>query len=406
MTTTQYQDPLSIFLYALKAPGTRRQYPRRLKVFLDYLKLEGQLEYQAVEFLTRVRQNPHWLQISLMQFISFQKERVRNGEISYSTITNYYKATKLFIEMNIDTPIINWKKISRGIPAGRRAAKDRAPTIEELSKISEYPDRRIKTIIYIMASPGIRLGAWDYLQWKHVEPMTNYEGEVIAAKLLVYAGESEQYYCFIVPAAYNALKEWMDYRTWHGEKITGDSWLMRDLWQTTDTNYGAKFGLATYPKRLKSSGIKGLMERSIHAQGLFKPLPQGVCRREWKGVHGMRKFYKTHAEQVMKPINVEITMGHDIGVSASYYKPTAHEVLEDYLKAIDLLTINGYSKLMQKQIKEIREKSKDNECVIKRQLQDRDEQIQMLAKKQEEFERLLQSLIDSGQLKPTPNATQ
>ena len=164
--------------------------------------------------------------------------------------------------------------------------------------------------------------------------------------------------------------------------------------------------ISTYPKRLKSSGIKGLIERSIHAQGLFKPLPQGVCRREWKGVHGMRKFYKTHAEQVMKPINVEITMGHDIGVSASYYKPTAHEVLEDYLKAIDLLTINGYSKLMQKQIKEIREKSKDNECVIKRQLQDRDEQIQMLAKKQEEFERLLQSLIDSGQLKPTPNATQ
>jgi hypothetical protein len=28
-----------------------------------------------------------------MQFISFQKERARNGEISCSTINNYYKAT-------------------------------------------------------------------------------------------------------------------------------------------------------------------------------------------------------------------------------------------------------------------------------------------------------------------------
>lgn len=144
----------------------------------------------------------------------------------------------------------------------------------------------------------------------------------------------------------------MDYRMQQGERITGDSWLMRDLWQTTDTKYGAKFGLATYPKRLKSSGIKSLIERAIRAQGLFKPLPQGVCRREWKGVHGMRKFYKTHAEQVMKPINVEITMGHDIGVSASYYKPTEHEVLEDYLKAGNLLTINGDSKQLQKQIKD------------------------------------------------------
>lgn len=62
----------------------------------------------------------------------------------------------------------------------------------------------MKPIIYVMASSGIRLGAWE-----HVEPTTNDEGEVVAAKVTVYAGESEQYYCFIVPAAYTALKEWM-----------------------------------------------------------------------------------------------------------------------------------------------------------------------------------------------------
>ncbi len=92
-TTTQYEDPPSVFLYALKAPETRRQYPRRLKVFLDYLKLEGPLEQQIVEYLTHTKRNPQWLQSSLMQFISFQKERARNGEISCSTINNYYKAT-------------------------------------------------------------------------------------------------------------------------------------------------------------------------------------------------------------------------------------------------------------------------------------------------------------------------
>ncbi len=29
-------------------------------------------------------------------------------------------------------PIINWKKITKGIPSGRKSANDRAPTIEEL----------------------------------------------------------------------------------------------------------------------------------------------------------------------------------------------------------------------------------------------------------------------------------
>ena len=38
----------------------------------------------------------------------------------------------------------------------------------------------------------------------------------------------------------------------------------------------------------------------------------------------------------MRPINVEITIGHNIGVSESYYKPTEREGMEDYLKAQDV----------------------------------------------------------------------
>ena len=81
------------------------------------------------------------------------------------------------------------------------------------------------------------------------------------------------------------------------------------------------------------------------------------------------------AEQVMRPINVEITMGHDIGVSASYYKPTEKEVLEDYLKAVDLLTINSDKVILQKEVTELTEKSKNNEYIIKAKLQEKDEEI-------------------------------
>ena len=40
--------------------------------------------------------------------------------------------------------------------------------LEEIRKIVEYPDRRIKPIVYTMASSGIRLGAWNYLKWNHM----------------------------------------------------------------------------------------------------------------------------------------------------------------------------------------------------------------------------------------------
>jgi hypothetical protein len=140
---------------------------------------------------------------------------------------------KLFYDMN--DIAINWKKIARGLPRANFIANDRAPTLEEIRKLVEYPDRRIKTIVYTMCSSGIRVGAWEYLRWKHVVPIPNGNG---VAKLVVYAGEPEQYYTFITPEAYNVINEWMDFRASDGEKITGDSWIMRDLWKTTNVKHG------------------------------------------------------------------------------------------------------------------------------------------------------------------------
>jgi integrase len=309
--TQQQQSPLYSFMYALKSSEARRQYPKRLKMLFDYLKLPGSLEEQAIEFLNKAKQNgAQWAQQSIMIFLDFHKERVRRKELAAGTLKNYYRAAKLFCEMNDLT--LNWKRISKGLPRAKNSSNDRAPTIEEIRKLVEYPDRRIKPVVYAMASGGFRLGAWDYLHWIHVCPITNDKAEVIAAKIRIYADEPEEYYTFITPEAYFALKDWMAFRAYYGEKVTGDSWIMRDLWQTTNMNYGGRWGLATNPKRLQSIAVKRLLDRALWEQGIRHILPAGVKRYEWKGAHGYRKFYKSRAEQVIRPINVEITMGHDL----------------------------------------------------------------------------------------------
>jgi hypothetical protein len=147
---------------------------------------------------------------------------------------------------------------------------------------------------------------------------------------------------------------------------------MRDILQTTNITYGANLGLATCPKKLKSSGIKRLLERALWEQGIRHPLSEGIRRHEWKAAHGFRKFYKSRVEQVMRSIIVEITMGHNIGVSKSYYKPTEREVMEDYLKAIGLLTINDDKLTLQKQVAELTEKSKEENYIIKGKLFERE----------------------------------
>jgi hypothetical protein len=67
----------------------------------------------------------------------------------------------------------------------------------------------------------MRIGTWTYLKWKHIIPI-KIDDILVAAKIVVYAGETEQYYSIITTEDYKALKEWMDFRSSYGEKITGD----------------------------------------------------------------------------------------------------------------------------------------------------------------------------------------
>ena len=47
-------------MYALKAPESKRQYPKRFKVFLDYLQIEGDLDTQAEKFLSKAKKDLKW----------------------------------------------------------------------------------------------------------------------------------------------------------------------------------------------------------------------------------------------------------------------------------------------------------------------------------------------------------
>ncbi|HZI72124.1 MAG TPA: hypothetical protein VFD60_13290 [Nitrososphaeraceae archaeon] len=48
----------------------------------------------------------------------------------------------------------------------------------------------------------------------------------------------------MTPEAYNAVKEWMDFRASFGEEITGESWILRNTWQKVKPRYGHRIGLA------------------------------------------------------------------------------------------------------------------------------------------------------------------
>lgn len=377
------KDAYSSFEYALKAPETKRQWPRRLDVFLTFLQLDGHdVKERSNNLYDEVKtEGIDWLQSHIIDFIYFQKQRVLNKEITETTINNYIKPLKTFCDMN--NIILNWKYIRKGVPKGRKSALDRIPQVSEVKKLLRASDIRLKPIISVMLSSGIRVGAWDELKWKNVIPIKDEKTEnIIAAKLLVYPGDEEEYYTFITSEAWNYLKEWMDFRSSHGENITGESWIMRDIWQITDLpTHGGQIRLASHPQKLTVGAIKNIVYRALRSQQIIKKLDKengDGTRHEFKMMHGFRKAFKTICENAgMKSINIELLLGHNIGVSSSYYKPTEKEVLQDYLKAVDSLTISDENKLS-KAIKELSAKNKVQEYVINGKLQEKDEQINNL----------------------------
>ncbi len=171
----------------------------------------------------------------------------------------------------------------------------------------------------------------------------------------------------------------MKYHEEAGELIDENSWLMRDLW---DTQYAHGKGLITTPEKLASAGIKRLIESAIWAQGLRKKLENGKKRHPFQAIHSFRKWFKTRCEIAgMKPINIEKLLLHSIGISNSYYRPTDTEILEDYLKVIDSLTLfqTDNNERLEKEIDELREKNENNEHITRSKLQEKDDAFTTLS---------------------------
>jgi hypothetical protein len=71
---------------------------------------------------------------------------------------------------------------------------------------------------------------------------------------------------------YHELEKWINYRKDSGEVIDGNSFVLRNIW---DTKQGFKCGFIDSPKQLKSLGVKRLIEDALWIQGLRKKLEIG-----------------------------------------------------------------------------------------------------------------------------------
>jgi hypothetical protein len=81
----------------------------------------------------------------------------------------------------------------------------------------------------------------------------------------------------------------------------------------------------------------------------------------------------------MLPLHVEMLLGHDTGLSMSYYRPSEKTLLDDYLKAVDLLSVNYHEQILRRQIEDLTTKTQTNEYAINAKLQEKDDALVTLS---------------------------
>ena len=313
-----------LFFGRLRSEETRKNYKRYYAM----------MSVEPVKFLEDAQKQPKLVSYFLMDWLSKNQEKY-----SQNTLRTMIVSLKSLADF-ADVQGINWKKIKSGL-APYRQSKDREVLLEEMCKIYSSGDQRLRFLLSLFWSAGIRVGAIPYLRVKDLVEKDGY------GILTIYAGELEEYKTFCTPEAVHNWHVYKTFREMNGERITPDSWLIR-----SETH-----------KRMTASGTGMLIWQAWHNAG--------ILNREFKQVHGFRKSYKTRLENAgMKTLFIEANLGHAQGIHDNYYRPAnIDERFNEYKKYAHILYITEEPAL--KQV--IVEKTRENEAMkkwIERLLQD------------------------------------
>jgi len=149
----EQQQPYVLFSSSIRSDETRKTYTLLLKKFIEYLD-------ESDIFLENDTKR---IEHRIIDFVMNLKEQGKQ----YSAIHNYVSAITALYKIN-DTAL-NVTKISKFMPEPKRAIKDRAYTHEEIGKMLEIADERMRAVILLLASTGMRIGTIPSLKLKNLE---------------------------------------------------------------------------------------------------------------------------------------------------------------------------------------------------------------------------------------------
>ena len=187
----------------------------------------------------------------------------------------------------------------------------------------------------LLASSGMRVGGIPGLRLRNLERVDSYPGFY---KITVYDGYKEEYVTFCTPECAKAIDEYLKMREQYGEKLTPESFLIREQFDIRDP-----FAISNC-RQVKSNVISkkliDLAERSVIRQREILVEGSGKksaeIRKDVPIAHGFRKFFTTQVEADLKTELRWLLEGHQLkGNDSHYIRVTEERLQQEYEKAIN-----------------------------------------------------------------------
>jgi site-specific recombinase XerD len=198
------------FINTVDSEVTKQSYRSAFSKFMEFCNVQDHDSMLQIE--------PKRLEGLIRDYIINLKV---NKKLSFNSIHLYVAAISHFFQMN--DVVLNWKKLAKFKGNRRLVVEDKPYSQEQIRQLLDFADLRLKCIILLMCSAGLRRGGIPNLTIGDLKKIEKYG----LYKITVYRKESEAYNTYSTFECAKYLDQYFDWRSRLGEKLTDKSPVIR-----------------------------------------------------------------------------------------------------------------------------------------------------------------------------------
>ena len=356
------------FLEIQRSRKTKKCYRSALVEFLDFIygktRKGKRVRKEEIEKYERLAER--YFSESRDYFKDLLNFAIYLSEKAPRTSYMYIMIVKQFLEYNnvVFTPK-QLKIIKQKLPkSAKPITKDEELDKEMIRRILEYADIRLRAIILVLASSGMRIGELLQIRLSDLDLSKDPPEITIRGS---YTKSDETRTVFISQEAKKTLEEWLNIRDKYLERAKGRAKVFGGKKEEDNDD-------RLFPFRYVL--IEEAFINAVKKAGLFEKDP--ITGRATIHLHSFRKFFRSAMLDVGMPLDIaEALMGHSGYLTEAYRRYTHKQIADWYKKCEHAVTIYGSpeAEMLKRKLKEKEEELRRKEEELQQRFKEMQQQL-------------------------------